>query len=93
MKEYLRMGFYISFAGPVTFKKAPHLCEAAAKVPSDRILAETDSPYLAPEPLRGRRNDPGNVRYVVQKLASLRNTTYEEMARLTEENARKIYRI
>ena len=62
-RDYLRMGFYISFAGPLTFKKAPHLWEAAAAVPMDRLLVETDSPYMAPDPLRGRRNEPANVVY------------------------------
>lgn len=93
MKEYVKMGFYISFAGPVTFKKAPRLQEAAALVPADRLLAETDSPYLAPEPVRGRRNDPRNVRYVVEKLAEIRHATFEETAALTEKNASVLYGI
>ena len=90
-KEYLKMGFYISFAGPLTFKKAPNLWAAAAAVPPERLLVETDSPYLAPEPVRGRRNEPANVRFVCEKLAALRGMTAEETAALTTKNARAIY--
>ena len=92
-KEYLKMGYYISFAGPVTFKKAPKLQEAAINVPRDRLLIETDSPYLAPEPVRGRRNEPGNVRYVAEKIAALRGETLEELAAYTTQNAMDVYRI
>lgn len=92
-KEYVRMGFYISFAGPLTFKKAPHLWEAAMVVPLDRLLVETDSPYLAPEPLRGRRNEPANVVWVLKKLAALRELPEEQMAVITWENACRIYGI
>ena len=92
-REYVRMGFYVSFAGPLTFKKAPHLWEAAKAVPLDRLMVETDSPYLSPEPLRGRRNEPANVRWVMKKLAALRELPEEEMARITEENTCRFYRI
>ena len=92
-REYVKMGFYISFAGPLTFKKAPHLWEAAQVVPLERLLVETDSPYLAPEPLRGRRNEPANVVWVLKKLAALRDLPEEEMARITWENACRIYGI
>ncbi len=92
-KEYLRLGFYISFAGPITFKKAPNLWEAAAAVPLDRLLVETDSPYLSPEPMRGRRNEPGYVRYVAQKLAELKDISLEQLAQITTQNAKTIYRI
>ena len=92
-REYLKMGYYISFAGPVTFKKAPKLQEAAVNVPLDRLLIETDSPYLAPEPVRGRRNEPTNVRHVAEKIAALRGMTLEELAAVTTENALKVYRI
>ena len=92
-KEYLRLGYYISFAGPVTFKKAPKLQEAAVNVPLDRLLIETDSPYLAPEPVRGRRNEPTNVRYVAEKIAVLRNMSLEDLAVATTENARRVYRL
>ena len=92
-REYVNMGFYISFAGPLTFKKAPHLWEAARAVPLDRLLVETDSPYLAPEPLRGRRNEPANVVWVLKKLAALRDLPVEDMAQITWDNACRIYGI
>ena len=92
-REYVRMGFYISFAGPLTFKKAPHLWEAAKAVPLDRLMVETDSPYLSPEPLRGRRNEPANVVWVLKKLAALRELPEAEMARITEENTCRFYGI
>ncbi len=92
-KEYLKLGFYISFAGPVTFKKAPKLQEAALNVPLDRLLVETDSPYLAPEPVRGRRNEPTHVRHVAQKIADLRGMSLEDLARITTENAMRMYGI
>ena len=92
-KEYLRLGYYISFAGPLTFKKAPKLQEAARIGPRDRLLIETDSPYLAPEPVRGKRNEPSNVRYVGMKLAEIRGETPEETAAYTMENAMRVYRI
>ena len=92
-KEYLKMGFYISFAGPVTFKKAPKLQEVAVNVPRDRLLIETDSPYMSPEPKRGRRNEPTHVRYVCEKIAALRGISVEELAAATTRNAMDVYRI
>ena len=92
-KEYLKLGYFISFAGPVTFKKAPKLQEAAVNVPLDRILIETDSPYLAPEPVRGRRNEPTNVRYVAEKIAALREIPLEAFAQITMQNALNAYSI
>ena len=90
-KEYLKLGYYISFAGPLTFKKAPKLQEACRIVPKDRLLIETDSPYMAPEPVRGRRNEPANVRFVGLKLAELRGESPEEVAAYTTENAMRVY--
>ena len=92
-KEYLKLGYYISFAGPLTFKKAPRLQEAVKLVPKDRLLIETDSPYMAPEPVRGRRNEPANVRYVGLKMAELRGEKPEEVAAFTTENAMQVYGI
>lgn len=92
-KQYLDLGFYISFAGPVTFKKAPKQWEAAAYVPLDRLLIETDAPYLAPEPKRGRRNEPAFVRFVAEKLAQIKGISFEEMAAMTTQNAKHVYRI
>ena len=92
-KEYLRLGYYISFAGPLTFKKAPKLQEAVKIIPRDRLLIETDSPYLAPEPVRGHRNEPANVRFVGLKMAELREEDPEETAAYTMANAMAVYRI
>lgn len=92
-KEYLKLGYHISFAGPLTFKKAPKLVDAAAQIPLDRLLIETDSPYLSPEPLRGRRNEPTNVLYVCAKLAEIRGMTEAAMAEQTLRNAMQVYRL
>ena len=92
-KEYLKLGYYISFAGPLTFKKAPKLQEACRIVPRDRLLIETDSPYMAPEPVRGRRNEPANVRHVGLKMAEIRGEDPEEVAAYTTENAKSVYRL
>ena len=92
-KEYLKLGYFISFAGPLTFKKAPRLQEAVKLIPKDRLLIETDSPYMAPEPVRGRRNEPANVRYVGLKMAELRGEEPEEVAAYTTENAMWVYGI
>lgn len=91
VKEALKLGFYISFAGPVTFKNSKNANEIIEMVPNDKMLIETDSPYLSPEPLRGRRNDPRNVKYIAQKIADVKNMTIEEVAKQTHENAEKIY--
>ncbi|MBQ9988232.1 MAG: TatD family hydrolase [Clostridia bacterium] len=92
-KRLLDMGYYISFSGSVTFKNAARLPEVAAYVPHDRILAETDSPYMAPVPKRGQRNNPGNVRLVVEKLAALRGIGFEQMAAQTRENGKRLFGI
>ncbi|HFL3828405.1 TPA: TatD family hydrolase [Clostridioides difficile] len=91
--EYIEMGFYISFAGPVTFKNARVSKEVAKAVPIDRLLVETDSPYLTPEPYRGRRNEPVYVRYVAGIIAELRGIPFEEIAKKTSENTRRLFRI
>ena len=89
----LDMGYYISFAGPLTFKNANTALEVARFVPDDRLLIETDSPYLAPVPYRGKTNCPVYVAEVAKKLAELRGKTFEEIAELTFDNAKKVYRI
>lgn len=91
--EMMQQGFYISFAGPLTFKNSKKAVEVAAKVTLDRLLVETDCPYLSPEPLRGKRNEPANVIHTAKKLAELRKKTFEEIAYLTSRNARRVYRI
>ena len=90
-KEYLKLGLYISFAGPVTFKNARRLDEVAKIVPPERILAETDSPYLAPEPFRGTLNTPKNVVQVYEKLAQLRGEETEALALRIKQNAKTLF--
>lgn len=92
-KEYIKMGFYISFAGPVTFKNAKVSKEVAKELPIDRILVETDSPYLTPEPHRGKRNEPLYVRYVASMVAELRDMTFDEIAKVTAENTKRLFNI
>ena len=93
VKEALKLGFYISFAGPVTFKNSKNASEIIELVPQDKILIETDSPYLSPEPHRGKRNDPRNVRYTAQKIAEVKQIPIEEIAKLTYENTCRIFNI
>lgn len=85
-KKALDMNFYISFSGIVTFKNATDLKEVAKKVPLDRMLVETDSPYLAPVPKRGKPNEPAYVRYVAEYIAELRQQPFEKIAQTTTEN-------
>lgn len=87
------MGLCISFTGSVTFKNARKTVEAAAAVPMERIMAETDCPYLSPEPVRGRRNDPSNVRHVLQKLADVKGVSFEDMCAANIQNAKGLYGI
>ena len=89
----LEVGFMISFSGPVTFAKAAELHEVARRAPLDRILTETDSPYLAPHPLRGKRNEPANVRLVAERLAALREIALEQLAAAVWANACEIFRL
>ena len=90
-QKFVDLGMMISFSGVVTFKKALDVQEAAQKLPLDRILVETDAPYLAPVPKRGRENRTGYTRYVVDKIAELRGLTSEEVARATYDNAMRIF--
>ena len=92
-KHFLDLGMHISFSGVVTFKKAFEVHEAAAFVPFDKMLVETDAPYLAPMPYRGKRNEPGYTKYVVERIAEIRNIPFEEVAKITQENAHKLFRI
>ena len=93
IKHALELGFYISFAGPITFKNAKNAEDVVKMVPLDKLLIETDSPYLSPEPNRGKRNDCRNVRYVAEKIAEIKGVETEEIARVTYENAMKIFKI
>lgn len=93
IREGLKLGFYISFAGPITFKNSKNATEAISLVPLDRILVETDSPYLAPEPKRGTRNDSSNLIYTLQKIADVKQMSMEEVAKITYENTKNILKI
>lgn len=92
-RQYIKLGAYLSIAGPVTFKNARKLLEVVEAVPLDRLLIETDSPYLTPVPYRGKRNDSSKVRYVAEKIAEIKDITFEEVAKATMENAKKYFRI
>lgn len=87
------MGFYISFAGPVVFPKSTNLKEVAKQVPLDRILIETDSPYLTPPPYRGRRNDPSKTQFVAEEIAALKGMDADEFAAIAYENGKRVFGI
>jgi TatD DNase family protein len=87
----LEVGFYLSFSGPLTFKKAAELHEVARRAPLDRILIETDAPYLTPHPFRGKRNEPAYVRYVAAALADLRGLSLDQVAAATTANAERLF--
>ena len=91
--DLMKEGFHISFAGPVTFKNARKSHEVAAHIPLDRLLIETDCPYLTPEPLRGKSNEPAYVVHVAEAIARLRRKPVEEIAYLTSRNAAQVYRL
>lgn len=93
VKEALKLGFYISFSGVVTFKNAKNADEIINMVPLDKILIETDSPYLAPEPVRGTRNTPINVKFVAAKIAQVKNLSIEGIAEITYNNACDLFKI
>ncbi len=90
-RRSLELGFYVSFGGMVTFPKALEIQQAARDVPADRILIETDAPYLAPVPKRGKRNEPAFVVHTAGKLAELRGTTREDIERVTTENVERLF--
>jgi TatD DNase family protein len=92
-KECIKMNFYISLGGPVTFKNAKKPKEVASEVPLDRLLIETDCPYLAPHPYRGKRNEPGYVKLVAEEIAEIKGLTFEEIALATTQNAKKVFAI
>lgn len=92
-KDFMDLGLYISLGGPVTFKNAKRPVEVAQKIPLDRLVIETDSPYLAPTPHRGKRNNPAYVRLVAEKIAEVRGMTFEEIAEATLNNAKKLFKI
>jgi TatD DNase family protein len=91
--ECCELGLYISFAGMVTYKKSQDLRDVAATVPPDRILVETDSPYLSPEPLRGKRNEPANVVHTARVVAAARGVPFDDFAAMTTANARRLFNL
>ncbi|MDR7465428.1 MAG: TatD family hydrolase, partial [Armatimonadota bacterium] len=92
-RECVRRGHYLSFAGPLTFPGARRPLEVARDAPMDRILLETDAPYLSPHPFRGRRNEPARVRVVAERLADLRGIALAEVAAATTANAARAFRL
>ena len=87
------MGWYIGFTGVLTFKNARKAVETAERIPLDRIVLETDCPFMAPEPFRGKRNDPGYLYRMAERLAEIRGITPEEAQAATLENAKRLYRL
>ena len=92
-KELVKRGWYIGFTGVLTFKNARKAIEVASSIPLDRIVLETDCPYMSPEPFRGKRNDPGKLYRMAEKLAEIRGLTTEEIHAITMENGKRLYRI
>lgn len=92
-KEFVKMGYYIGVGGVVTFKNAKKLKETVEQIPLSKILIETDAPYMAPEPFRGKRNHSGLLEYVVKKIANLKGVSEEEVEEATEKNARDLFGI
>ena len=91
--EYIKLGFYISLGGPVTFNNARVPKEVAKAVPLDRLLIETDSPYLTPSPNRGKRNEPAYVRFVAAEIAELRDISFDELVKATNRNTKDLFQI
>ena len=92
-RQLVDRGWYIGFTGVLTFKNARKALEVAASIPLDRIVIETDCPYMAPEPFRGKRNDPGKIYRMAEKLAELRGLSVEEIHTITLKNGKRLYRI
>ncbi len=90
-REFVKLGFYISLGGPVTFKKAKTPKLVAKEIPLDRLLIETDCPYLTPEPFRGKRNEPKYVKYVAEEIAAIKEVSIDVIAEKTSENFRKLF--
>lgn len=93
MKEFVKLGYYIGLDGPVTFKNASSVLEVAKEVPLDRLLLETDCPYMAPTPFRGKRNEPKYLIYIAQKIAEIKGIDYEELKSVTTSNTKKLFHV
>lgn len=93
VEEAIKLGFYISFAGPVTFKNSKNAEEIVRLVPNERLLIETDSPYLAPEPIRGTRNNSKNVIHIAKKISEIKNLNLDDIAEITYNNAKEVFKI
>jgi len=91
-EQAIELGFYISISGPVTYKKAGRLVEIVKELPLDRLLVETDCPFLTPQPHRGQRNEPAYVRFVAERIAALRGMAFDELAAATTANAQRLFR-
>ena len=92
-RQLVNLGWYIGFTGVLTFKNARKAIEVATSIPIDRIVLETDCPYMSPEPFRGKRNDPGRLYRMADKLAEIRVLPVEEIHRITTENGKRLYRL
>ena len=92
-RQLVDLGWYIGFTGVLTFKNARKAIETATSIPLDRIVLETDCPYMAPEPFRGKRNDPGYIYRMAEKLAEIRELSVEEIHAITTQNGKNLYRI
>ena len=92
-RQLVELGWYIGFTGVLTFKNARKAIEVASRIPLDRIVLETDCPYMAPEPFRGRRNDPGKIYRMAEKLAEIRGLSLEEIHAITTKNGKRLYRM
>ncbi|MDF2536256.1 MAG: yabD, partial [Bacillales bacterium] len=91
--ECVKMNFYISLAGPLTFKNARLPKEVVERIPLENLLIETDCPYLAPHPHRGKRNEPAFVKLVAEEIALIKNQTFDTVAKVTTENAKRLFRL
>jgi TatD DNase family protein len=92
-KDCIEMGFYISVPGTITYKKADGFQEIVKRLPLESLLIETDAPFLAPVPFRGKRNEPSYVRFTAQKIAEIKNVSFEKVAEVTTENALRVYKL
>jgi TatD DNase family protein len=92
-RQLVDLGWYIGFTGVLTFKNARRAIETAQSIPLERIVLETDCPYMAPVPFRGKRNDPGYLYRMAEKLAEIRNRSVEEIHEITVENGKRLYRM